>query len=97
MRAGFGENKELEVIRNKLSITVYYLCVCVCVFLCVFVHHMGTGTHGGQKRTLDLRTDATGNCELPDVSARNQTRVLWKSSKYSYLLKQLSSLKNFLF
>ncbi|CAO2640058.1 hypothetical protein LEMLEM_LOCUS25181 [Lemmus lemmus] len=37
------------------------------------------GTHGGQKRTLDLRTEATGNCELPDVSAGNQTRVLWKS------------------
>lgn len=51
----------------------------VCVPLRIFVHHMDPSTHEGQKRALDLKTEATGNCELPDVSAGNQTRVSGKA------------------
>lgn len=69
----------------------------MCVPLCIFMHHMGTGTHGGQKRTLDLGIKATGNCELPDVSAGKSNQGPLESSKYSYLLRQLSSPKNFQF
>lgn len=38
--------------------------------------HMSVGEGGGQKRVLDLRKlDSTGECELPNADARNQTQV----------------------
>lgn len=32
---------------------------------------------------------ATGVCEPPDVGPKNQTQVLWKDSRYFYLLSHL--------
>lgn len=35
----------------------------------------------GARRGCQL--ELTGDCELPDLGAGNQTRVLWKNKKYS--------------
>ena len=57
-----------------------YMCMCICV--CVYMN-MCLGV---------CWVRITGCCELPDVSAVNWNLILYKS-KYSYLLKHLSSLK----
>lgn len=60
--------------------------MCVCMY-------MGAGEymcrvqvpHGG------FRSPQRHGCQLPNVGSKNRTRVLWESSRSSYLLSQLSS------
>lgn len=46
--------------------------------------HVYADAHGGQKRALGSPgAGVSGNCEILDVGAGNQTLVLFKSSKCS--------------
>lgn len=44
------------------------MCICMCVLVGVYVHHMPVAAHGSQ-RTQDPAIGAPDGWELPDVGA----------------------------
>lgn len=63
--------------------SVFYLCLCVCIYKCVLcASARECCPYGGQKGVPDPPGGhVTGVCELPNVGARNQTQVLSESSR----------------
>lgn len=64
------------------------MCLCVCVYNEACAHNY---TWKPKRITDSLRTGAIGDCEPLDMGAGNKTEFLWKSNKWSALLRHLSS------
>lgn len=64
-----------------IFIAINCVCVCVSMYECMPCE---CRAGGGQKRASDApEAGVRGGCELPDISAGNQTEVFYKSSKHS--------------
>lgn len=76
-----------HVYTSQIYFIFNYMCmcrVCVCEFRCPWRSEENIGFPG---------IVFTGNCEPVSVVVGKQTRILYKSSTYSYLLSSLSKLK----
>lgn len=68
----------------------FYLCVYMCTYLPLYMNHMHEVIAKAIQRMGSPETVLKDSFESPDLGARNQTQVLWKSSG-SYMLSHFSS------
>lgn len=73
----------LLIIHLKRFIILCHICVCTCINL--WVSHTCRSTKRQEEHIRYPRAGITGSCELPDVGARDGTKVFCKSSKHSNL------------
>jgi hypothetical protein len=97
-----GLGKLARLLKMYFYFKCVYVCVCVCVCVCMHVCVCMCAcvcTCGQECRYLQgsevsdpLACDLiTGGCEVPDVGAGDQEKVLWKHNKCSSSLSHPSS------
>lgn len=72
------------------NVFIYCVCVYVCVFMLVCVH-AGRCPRKPEEGIRSSETRVTGVCEHPEMGARNQTPIFYKSKKCSQPLNHLPS------